>query len=315
VNDKYRPLREHLDRSPSDEPIELRFVDIAALVGGLPPSAAERRWWANTTSARRPQALAWMSSGRLVEHVDLGSETVRFSAVSFDPSAPGVEPGRRRTPPAMPPILDGVRALLHVIEQAGYPTLEHAVASNTIFLHPATVAQTKGQALFPIIRDPARRGVVQAIGERLVLFDDNTSPTLAFLWAARRNKGPDIQFNHIWGDSQNIATYTSLWNLCVTPAFLAKTTDGSNSPGVVALLKYRARELYGHVPQGEVPPTPPAVYHELHWAPFPPPVDDLEAELRVRLTRAPKSRPARAAREIGWLYSAWRPDRTLGPTA
>ena len=31
---------------------------------------------------------------------------------------------------------------------------------------------------------------------RPVLPDDNTSPTLAFLWAAQRTKGPDVQYNH-----------------------------------------------------------------------------------------------------------------------
>lgn len=315
MSDKYRPLQEHLERCSADEPVELRFGDIAALVGGLPPSAFGSWWWGNTTNSRRAQARAWMGSGRRVDHVDVQSGTVRFSAVAFNASLPRPEPTRRRTTPGTPPVLDGVRALLDVIDRAGYPTLEHAVAATTIFLHPATVAQTDGQALFPVIRDPGRRGVIETIGERRVLLDDNTSPTLAFLWAARRNKGPDIQFNHIWGDSQNVATYTALWNLCVTPAFLAKTTDGSNNPGVVALLKYRAYDLFGHLPEGEPPPSPPSVYADLDWPVSPPPVDDLAATLRTRLSAAAKSPPARAAREIGWLFSGWEPDLTIGPSA
>jgi hypothetical protein len=36
---------------------------------------------------------------------------------------------------------------------------------------------------------------------RRVLLDDNTSPTLAFLWAAGCQKGPDVQFNHVWSDA------------------------------------------------------------------------------------------------------------------
>jgi hypothetical protein len=37
--------------------------------------------------------------------------------------------------------------------------------------------------------------------------------------------------------------YTALWNLCATPAFLAKTADGQNHPKVRVALKYRAFDL------------------------------------------------------------------------
>ena len=63
-------------------------------------------------------------------------------------------------------------------------------------------------------------------------------------------KGRDVQVNHVWADAKNRDTYTALWNLCVTPAFLAKTTDGSNHPEVIEALKYRSVELFGHVPNG-----------------------------------------------------------------
>src|SRR5262245_27146245 len=58
-----------------------------------------------------------------------------------------------------------------------------------------------------------------------------------------RGPGPDVQYNHVWNDSANPDAYTALWNVCATPAFLAKTTDGSNHPDVVAALRYRAWEL------------------------------------------------------------------------
>ena len=97
------------------------------------------------------------------------------------------------------------------------------------------------------------------------MFDDNTTPTLAFLWSARRKKGPDVQYNHVFGDPRSPATYTALWNLCVTPAFLAKTTDGSNHPEVLAALRYRVVELYGCWPEGEERPSEPAGYQALAW--------------------------------------------------
>ena len=73
-----------------------------------------------------------------------------------------------------------------------------------------------------------------------MLLDDNTSPTLAFLWAASRAQGPDVQFNHVRNDSANPDAYTALWNIRATPALLAKTTDGSNHPELVAGLRCRA---------------------------------------------------------------------------
>jgi hypothetical protein len=146
---------------------------------------------------------------------------------------------------------------------------------------------------------------------RHVLRDDNTSPTLTFLWAAGRTKGPDVQYNHVWNDSANPDAYTALWNVCATPASLAKTTDGSNHPDVVAALRYRAWNLYRCRPVGYAEPTRPASHDDLVWAPHPPPVAGLDAALRGRLRTNPKSRPALTARTIGWLYSAWQPDATI----
>ena len=141
--------------------------------------------------------------------------------------------------------------------RAGYRSILEAVAAHTVFVHPDTVSQTGGKAVFPLVRNPERRGELGAISDgRQVMFDDNTGPTLIFLWAAQRNKGPDVQYNHVWGDPRNLDTYTALWNLCATPAFLAKTTDGSNHPQVVNLLRYRALDLYGYLPEEEASRNP-----------------------------------------------------------
>jgi hypothetical protein len=143
------------------------------------------------------------------------------------------------------------------------------------------------------------------------MLDDNASPTDAFLWSAGLAKGPDVQFNHLWSLSRDPDTYTALWNICATPAFLAKTTDGSNHLEVQAILRYRAYELYGYAPAGEAPPSAPPGYSILRWAPFATTVPDLERELRLRLARNPKSRTAVACREIGWLFSDWMPDDSI----
>lgn len=57
---------------------------------------------------------------------------------------------------------------------------------------------------------------------------------------------------------------------------------------------------------------PPAGYDELIWAPHPESSTvDLEHVLRARMRASPKSRPAIAARTIGWLYSGGRPDSSV----
>ncbi len=245
-----------------------------------------------------------------------GSTTGTASNFGADGDSPEDDFARSSRTPSRNEVLDGVQALSTMLQRAGYPTAMHAVAAHSIFVHPETVAQTNGQALFPVIRDFELRGQFgNASDGRRVLLDDNTSPTLAFCWSAQRKKGPDIQFNHVFTDSRNPDIYTALWNVCVTPAFLAKTTDGKNHPKVVAALRCRAFELYGFLPDGESAPAHPAGYDDLEWHESCPPVTDLEHILRRRMNRAPKSRPSIAAREIGWCFSNWEPDRTVSASA
>jgi len=214
-------------------------------------------------------------------------------------------------------LLDGVDALTALlVERASYPSVVAAVAEHTVFLHPETVAQTGGKALFPIIR--YREGRIErgtdskdAYGNPVIL-DDNKVPTDAFLSAAGLRRGRDVQFNHVWdGTSRDRDSYTALWNVCATPAFLAKTTDGKNFPEVRAALVYRAYELYRAKPKNAELPAKPPGYDELVWAEPPPPVGDLSGVLRDWLRSCPKSRATKSAREIGWLFSGWKPDSSL----
>jgi len=218
--------------------------------------------------------------------------------------------------------LDGVAALEDVLGRAGYRTALEAVAEYTVFLHPETVAQTRGEALFPVTRTkrsgPDRGDIVQRPRGGTVMLDDNTSPALAFFWAAQQRRGPDTQVNHLFKtaiDSDLYTAdpdiYTALWNICVTPAFLAKLTDTQRHAHVLAALQRRSFDLYGYVPAGQSPPAPPDGYHNLMWRDCPPPAPNLERVLRSRLDRAPRSRPAKACREIGWCFSNWQPDDAL----
>jgi hypothetical protein len=118
----------------------------------------------------------------------------------------------------VPAVMDGVKALDAGLRRAGYASVAAAVAEHTLFLHPKTVDGTHCQPVFPVIRDMARRGQFGSLPDgRRLLLDDNTTPTWTFLWAAGRNKGPDVQYNHVWTDAQNPDLYTALWNICATP--------------------------------------------------------------------------------------------------
>jgi hypothetical protein len=81
---KYDPLFEFLCRA-GDEPIELRFEEIEALVGPLPPSARDQSgWWSNdATGARHVQAKAWLNAGREVDALDRPGGRVRFSRAGW----------------------------------------------------------------------------------------------------------------------------------------------------------------------------------------------------------------------------------------
>lgn len=76
---RYAPLQEHLEGVARDrKAVSMGFAEIGKVLGkSLPKSAfAHRAWWANTGS--HAQALAWLTAGWKVEHVDLPGTTVEF---------------------------------------------------------------------------------------------------------------------------------------------------------------------------------------------------------------------------------------------
>ncbi|CAB4736234.1 unannotated protein [freshwater metagenome] len=304
MRNKYVKLTEWMSM-PHAEPLRVTFAQLDALVGGLPPSALrDRNWWGNTLG--NSQSAAWLKAGWLVQSVELRTAHATFVRGAHRPrSDAGLRPARTgapRTTWARDPILHGATALDDLVVRAGWSSVEAVVAANTVFLHPDTVAQAGSGAVFPVVRDPTRRGQLGELPDgRKVLFDDNATPTDVFLWAANRIKGPDVQFNHVWSRSKDPDSYTALWNLCCTPAFLAKTSD--SHPGVVSMLRYRSYDLYGVLPEGVGGPLRPGHYGELTWAAMPPTVDDLEAVFRARMRSAPLRRASVVARTIGWVFS------------
>ncbi len=75
---KYDPLRDHLRRQTGDT-LAMTFDEVADLVGGLTRSAYEfPAWWANETSPKAAQRLAWQEADWRVQ-VNLQRRRVTFA--------------------------------------------------------------------------------------------------------------------------------------------------------------------------------------------------------------------------------------------
>jgi hypothetical protein len=197
--------------------------------------------------------------------------------------------------------LNGYAPLEDLIRTSQYKSVEQVVASLTIFSHPDTVRQTECRALFKTIRHASRRRQLLEQDGRTLAYDDNKSPTDAFLWCnGLTKKLNDVQFNHVYLNSQDPDQYTCVANLCITPAFLAKLTDTHEH--VRMLLRYRVFELYGWAPAGQQSPAKPEGYSGLAWAPTLPAVSDVPEAVRAIMDRKPRDRTVHIARQIGWLF-------------
>jgi hypothetical protein len=212
-------------------------------------------------------------------------------------------------------LMDGRAAFISALREPiqGDDPILFAVARYAVFLHPDTVAASLGEPIFKVVRwRPGvgeERGKTRKIDPDLeVMVDDNTAAIEAFrLAAGLKNRGVDMQFNHIIQDSQNWRTYTALWNIVATPAFLAKPTD--NHGLVRQALVRRALELYGEIKpltdELEVlgkkgPPLEDDLFGSLKWQSVPAPVRGRDELLRA-LTTSTKTVANQSRLAFNWL--------------
>jgi hypothetical protein len=115
-----------------------------------------------------------------------------------------------------------------------------------------------------------------------------------------------VQFNHLYADSKNVALYTNLCNIVMTPTFIAKLTD--KHPSITELLKYRAFKLYGFDPENKLSTaTPPKEYEGLEWAKPLPPVENAEKILRAKVENSKEYRLKTSVEKYGWYFSGFQP--------
>jgi hypothetical protein len=211
-------------------------------------------------------------------------------------------------------VFNGKEVQRMVVEASEYKSIPQAIASLTLFSHPETVAQTKCLNIFKVIRCSlmSERGKYGTLDDGTqVMLHDNTPPYEAFTWAngISRWSFTDCQFNHIWSDSKNVALYTSLANLCVLPAFLAKLTDTDNY--IKEILQFRSFELYNSFSPVGIKPYRPKDYDDLIWAPTLPPIENVENQLRREMAKKRKNKTIQCARDLGWLFSSFEPDLNI----
>lgn len=204
---------------------------------------------------------------------------------------------------------DGERALDYLVKTSEYGTLEQLVASLTLFSHPDTVKQTENRNLFPVVRRKAFAEIGKVFTLEcgtVVMQDDNSAAIHAFCWSNAKPRFSNCQYNHVWSESQNPELYTSLANICVTPAFISKLTDTNKT--IIQLLRHRAFELYEFWPTDDTREKPEQ-YDNLLWAATLPPVMSVEAEIRKKLKTLRSNRTLNCIKQIGWYFSKFQPDQ------
>ena len=107
------------------------------------------------------------------------------------------------------------------IESYG-PALVRIVSETSWLADPETV-KAIGRAVFPTVRarkNHKRSGEVIRDGEAVGMYDDNTTPRWALLWA----HGTPIThhpskrtFAHVWEGADDIASYRHLANIVILP--------------------------------------------------------------------------------------------------
>ena len=217
--------------------VEFDFVDIAALVGGLPPSAFKHpAWWANDSKV---EAVAWRAADWHVDMVNLSRQRVRFARGSVGGS-------HRRThhdPPAPAPVhaahvdpdqLGGSALELHL--QLAWQPIGAAVRDPDGRLRFADPTQAAG--IYRIILW-GRRGQIQLevyIGE---------AQDLRRRWSNYRHPGP-TQHTSRRVSARLLDHLDQGGQITLAIATSATIQDGDHAPTPLSLTRKTARVLAEH---------------------------------------------------------------------
>lgn len=147
------------------------------------------------------------------------------------------------------------------------PVLARMVAETSWLPNPDTV-RILGRAAFPTVRARSahpRFSKVIEDDETIGMYDDNTTPTWALLWAHGIKGGTRTGwgFAHVWTAADDINAYTSLANLAMIRECFASLTD-KDGP-LTGYLQWHAWTVYHWRPDHTAQPTMPPEYNNIRW--------------------------------------------------
>ena len=161
-----------------------------------------------------------------------------------------------------------------VIDRLATKAFIDAIVPLCRFPNPCVVAQLGGGEVFGTIRangGNTRFNIGQTSSGAKVMYDDNTTPRLAFLWAhgclmtahprfqeVDGKKRSHYVFAHVWEAAQDVNAYTNVANLVAVPKYVSSLTDG-NGP-LASYFQYHAHSVYGWKPATMPNPSKPRDY-------------------------------------------------------
>jgi len=165
------------------------------------------------------------------------------------------------------------------------PALVRMVAETSWLAHPDTV-KTIARAVFPTVR--ARNGHTRGAqiddGQREGMYDDNTTPRWALLWAhgIPITRHPSSRtFAHVWEGADDISSYNHLANIVMVPEPFAGLTDRKGP--LTSYLRWHAWSVYSWKPAHAATPDKPDDFDSITWR-YLPKIDDPMGFIRSRVT-------------------------------
>ena len=137
--------------------------------------------------------------------------------------------------------------------------------------HPDVVKRL-GSAVFPVVRAKGgngKRGTCDTIKDRngqdrIVMYDDNTTPRWALLWShglVQMAHPTGWTFAHVWDESDDPDAYTHPANIVMMPECFGSLSDKQGP--LVLHLRHHAHLVYGWRPANCSPVERPSGYDDL----------------------------------------------------
>lgn len=165
-------------------------------------------------------------------------------------------------------------------------SLVSMVAETSWLAHPDTV-QAFGRAVFPTVRARKEhtRGARIDDGEGDGMYDDNTTPRWALLWAHGipiTHHPSERTFAHVWEGADDIMSYCHLANIVMVPEPFAALTDKKGP--LTRYLRWHAWSVYHWKPAHAATPEKPDDFDGISWR-YLPKIDEPKTFINERIAK------------------------------